>query len=195
MGRPVPVTGERTHPRRARADAAARSMIVSQLRSCHHWARTRWAACPTWGRSGVRQGPPRAIAAPLVSSGPAAAILPASYDIPGRELLCWARRLLGTHPAPTTPRWLSAGRAERYAVVVRFDVLIPGHPVDRRRFKAGKITDKGGRRPSRVTRSALVGDLVRLHTGAPGGWRPLATRALGVDRCGSRPVRRDREDK
>ena len=30
----------------------------------------------------------------------------------------------------------------------------------------GKIGRKGGRRPSRVTRSALVGDLPRLHTGA-----------------------------
>src|SRR6516164_3584775 len=30
----------------------------------------------------------------------------------------------------------------------------------------------------------------RLHTGAPGGWSPLAAHAPGADRCGARPVRR-----
>src|SRR6266536_3572446 len=43
------------------------------------------------------------------------------------------------------------------------------------------ITHKGGRWPSRVTRSALVRDLVRLHAGAP-GWPALAARAPGADR-------------
>jgi len=47
----------------------------------------------------------------------------------------------------------------------------------------------GGRRPSRVTRSALAGDLARLHTGATGGWLALAVRAPGADRCGAQPVR------
>jgi hypothetical protein len=41
-----------------------------------------------------------------------------------------------------------------------------------------------------VTRSALVGDLGWLHTGAPGGWLALAVRAPGADRCGAWPVRR-----
>ena len=54
----------------------------------------------------------------------------------------------------------------------------------------GKITRKGGRRPSRVTRSALARDLARFHTGAPGGWPALAVRAPGADRCGAEPVRR-----
>jgi hypothetical protein len=65
-----------------------------------------------------------------------------------------------------------------------------GHPPYRRQPEPGKITRKGGRRPSRVTRSALARDLARLHTGAPGGWPALAARALGVDRCGAEPVRR-----
>src|SRR5690348_13142752 len=42
----------------------------------------------------------------------------------------------------------------------------PCHPSDRRQPEPGKITRKGGRRPSRVTRSALARDLPRLHTGA-----------------------------
>jgi hypothetical protein len=67
---------------------------------------------------------------------------------------------------------------------------VPGHPSDRRQSQPGKISCKGGRRPSHVTRSALVGDLARLHTGAPGGWPALAARAPGADRCGARPVRR-----
>src|SRR5260370_39706406 len=50
---------------------------------------------------------------------------------------------------------------------------LPAHPSDRRQPQPGKITRKGGRRPSRVTRSALAGDLARLHTGAPGGGPPL----------------------
>src|SRR5260370_25962694 len=45
---------------------------------------------------------------------------------------------------------------------------LPAHPPDRRQPEPGKITRKGGRRPSRVTRSALARDLPRLHTGAPG---------------------------
>jgi hypothetical protein len=65
-----------------------------------------------------------------------------------------------------------------------------GHPSDRRQPKPGKITRKGGRRPSRVTRSALAGDLPRFHTGAPGGWPALAARAPGADRYGAAPVRR-----
>ena len=64
------------------------------------------------------------------------------------------------------------------------------HPSDRRQPGPGKITRKGGRRPSRVTRSALAGDLARLHTGAPGGWPAFAVRAPGADRCGAEPVRR-----
>jgi hypothetical protein len=32
--------------------------------------------------------------------------------------------------------------------------------------------------------------LARLHTGAPGGWPALATRAPSADRCGAQPVRR-----
>jgi hypothetical protein len=40
-----------------------------------------------------------------------------------------------------------------------------------------------------VTRSALAGDLARLHTGAAGGWPALAARAPGADRCGAQPVR------
>src|SRR5437764_2919727 len=47
--------------------------------------------------------------------------------------------------------------------------------------------------PSRVTRSALAGDLARLRTGAPGGWPALAARAPGADRCGAEPVRRAAE--
>ena len=66
----------------------------------------------------------------------------------------------------------------------------PVHPSDRRQPEPGKITRKGGRRPSRVTRSALAGDLARLHNGAPGGWSALAARAPGADRCGAQPVRR-----
>jgi hypothetical protein len=62
------------------------------------------------------------------------------------------------------------------------------HPSDRRQPQPGKITRKGGRRPSRVTRSALAGDLDRLHTGAPGGWPALAARVPGADRCGAWPV-------
>ena len=69
-------------------------------------------------------------------------------------------------------------------------VLAPGHPSDRRRGTLGKISRKGGRRPSRVTRSAFAGDLARLHTGAPGGCPAFAVRAPGADRCGARPVRR-----
>src|SRR5215510_14915730 len=53
---------------------------------------------------------------------------------------------------------------------------------DRRQPQAGKISCKGGRRPSRVTRSALVGDLARLHNGAPGGWTAFTARAPGADR-------------
>jgi hypothetical protein len=56
--------------------------------------------------------------------------------------------------------------------------------------KPGKITRKGGRRPSRVTRSALGVISAWLDTGAPGGWPALAARAPGADRCGARPVRR-----
>lgn len=41
-----------------------------------------------------------------------------------------------------------------------------------------------------MTRSALVRDLPRLHTGAPGGWPAFAARALGADRCSAQPVRR-----
>ena len=62
-------------------------------------------------------------------------------------------------------------------------------PPDRRQLVPYKITRKGGRRPSRVTRSALAGDLVRLHTEAPGGWPALAARAPGADRCDAQPVR------
>jgi hypothetical protein len=65
-----------------------------------------------------------------------------------------------------------------------------GHPSDRRQPEPGKIRHKGGRRPSRVTRSALVRDLARLDTGVPGGWPALAARAPGADRCGAQLVRR-----
>jgi hypothetical protein len=60
----------------------------------------------------------------------------------------------------------------------------------RRQPQPRKIRRKGGRRPSRVTRSALAGDLARLHSGASGGWPALAARAPGADRCGAEPVRR-----
>jgi hypothetical protein len=33
-----------------------------------------------------------------------------------------------------------------------------------------------------VTRSALAGDLARLHSGAPGGWPAFAARTPGADR-------------
>src|SRR5260370_18182649 len=70
--------------------------------------------------------------------------------------------------------------------------LTPGHSSDRRRTEPGKITRKGGRRPSRVTRSALARDLARLHTGAPGGWPApasprLALIAAPLNRCGGPP--------
>ena len=74
--------------------------------------------------------------------------------------------------------------------VTPWPIPAPGHPSDRRQPEPGKITRKGGRRPSRVTRSALARDLARLHTGAPGGWPALAARAPGADRCGAEPVRR-----
>ena len=68
-------------------------------------------------------------------------------------------------------------------------MLGPCHPSNGRQSQPGKIRYKGGRRPSRVTRSALVCDLARLHTRTPGGWPALAVRAPGADRCGAQPVR------
>ncbi len=53
--------------------------------------------------------------------------------------------------------------------------------------RRGKISRMGGRRPSRVTRSALAGDLARLHTGAPGGWPALSARTPGADRAALSP--------
>jgi hypothetical protein len=55
-----------------------------------------------------------------------------------------------------------------------------GHPFDRRQPQAGKIGRKGGRRPSHVTRSALVGDLAQLHTEVRGGWPPLQLARLAL---------------
>src|SRR5215468_4745090 len=78
--------------------------------------------------------------------------------------------------------------SERHDLIRKAITL--GHPSDRRQPEPGKISRKGGRRPSHVTRSALAGDLPRLHTGAPEGWPALAARAPGADRCGARPVRR-----
>jgi hypothetical protein len=46
----------------------------------------------------------------------------------------------------------------------------PLHSLDWRGTEPGKITRKSDRRSSRVTRSALAGDLARLHAGASGGW-------------------------
>ena len=61
------------------------------------------------------------------------------------------------------------------------DPASPVHPPDRRRTEPGKITCKGDRRSSQVTRSALARDLARLHTGAPGGWPyPARARSAGV---------------
>jgi hypothetical protein len=65
----------------------------------------------------------------------------------------------------------------------------PGHPSDRRQLEPGKISRKGGRRPSRVTRSALAGDLCPASHWSAGTMAALAARAPGADRC-SAPVRR-----
>jgi hypothetical protein len=56
--------------------------------------------------------------------------------------------------------------------------------------KPGKISRKGGRRPSRVTRSALAGDLCLASHWSAGRMARFAARAPGADRCGPQPVRR-----
>jgi hypothetical protein len=70
----------------------------------------------------------------------------------------------------------------------RLSKTSPGHPSDRRQPEPGKISRKGGRRPSRVTRSALAvifpGFTMERREDGPA----LAARAPGADRCGARPV-------
>jgi hypothetical protein len=98
-----------------------------------------------------------------------------------------SRRCLGSI-RPHTPDPVDYMQASS-AIKPTWSATAPGHPFDRRQPEPGKITHKGGRRPSRVTRSALVRDLARLHTGAPGGWPPLqfarmAQIVAAPDRCG-----------
>jgi hypothetical protein len=54
---------------------------------------------------------------------------------------------------------LVGGGAERRGVLHGRPESVSAHPRDRRQPQPGKITRKGGRRPSRVTRSALARDL------------------------------------
>src|SRR5215510_15985885 len=51
---------------------------------------------------------------------------------------------------------------------------------DRRQPQAGKISCKGGRRPSRVTRSALAGDLCPASHWSAGRMAAFAVRAPGA---------------
>jgi hypothetical protein len=59
----------------------------------------------------------------------------------------------------------------------------------RRRTEPGKITVKGARRASHVTRSALDRDLARFKTGALGGWPPGTRRAPRLSRRGAQLAR------
>ncbi len=105
----------------------------------------------------------------------------------------WGQEKSGSSPTPRANWTNGLTRAPESAPLATISAgltrLHCWHPSDRRQLEPGKITRRSGRRPSRVTRSALARDLARLHTGAPGGWpllqfARLALIVAALSRCG-----------